>query len=51
MRNDFFANHVNFCVLYFTMTEVGQINLVLVGTVDIYFVNVGSQRPPYQENS
>ena len=31
------------CVLYFTMTKVGKMNLVLVGAVNIYFVNVGSK--------
>ena len=31
-----------FCALFhhYTMTEVGQMNLVLVRSVDIYFVNV-----------
>ena len=30
-------------VLYFTMIEVEKIKLVWVGSVDIYFVNVGSK--------
>ena len=32
-----------FCVLYFTMIEVEKMKLVWVGSVDIYFVNVGSK--------
>ena len=33
-----------FCALqYFTMIEVENIKLVWVGSVDIYFVNVGSK--------
>ena len=31
------------CVLYFTMIEVEKIKLIWVGSVDIYFVNVGSK--------
>ena len=34
---------IEFCVPYFTMTEVGKMNLVLVGSVNIYIVNVGSK--------
>ena len=30
-------------VIYFTMIEVEKIKLVWVGSVDIYFVNVGSK--------
>ena len=30
-----------FFVLYFTMIEVEKMKLVWVGSVDIYFVNVG----------
>ena len=43
---------LQFCVLYFTMIEVEKIKLVWVGSVDIYFVNVGSkpQRSSHQEN-
>ena len=33
---------LQFVVLYFTMIEVENIKLVWVGSVDIYFVNVGS---------
>ena len=33
----------NLCVLYFTMIEVGEMNLVWVRSVVIYVVNVGSK--------
>ena len=32
-----------FCVLYFTMIEVEKMKLIWVGSVDIYFFNVGSK--------
>ncbi len=34
---------LRFFVHYFTMIEVEKIKLVWVGSVDIYFVNVGSK--------
>ena len=34
---------LQFCVLYFTMIKVEKIKLVWVGSVDIYFVNLGSK--------
>ena len=34
---------LQFSALYFTMIEVEKIKLVWVGSVDIYFVNVGSK--------
>ena len=48
-KNDFFwtkpmKSPLKMFVLYFTMTEVGKMNLVWVGSIDIYFVNVGSSQ-------
>ena len=34
---------LQFCVLYFSMIEVGKMNLVGVRLVDIYFVNLRSK--------
>ena len=40
-----------FCMPYFTKIEVGKMDRVWVGSVDMYFVNVGSKVTTTKNNT